>query len=73
MRKQAGDAPFIDQGCVVTRLPDMLVELIRNTNGTAAAFEQTRNQVVGVRDKIVSLAEGLIQKQLNSGQSGGME
>lgn len=45
VRDKAGDEPKVESACVVPRIPFMMIELIKNTNGTQAASEAVRNRM----------------------------
>lgn len=49
------------EDCLVSQLPGMLIELIKKTDGTAAAMESTRNEFVNKADMSNRILAGMGQ------------
>lgn len=46
---------FVKEDCIVNFIPTMLLDIIKNTNGTTAAVESHRNEDVKRQDHFLGL------------------
>lgn len=53
--KDEKQKPYLDEACVVTRLPTLMIELLGKTNQVAAAVESSRNETVKRQDAALAL------------------
>lgn len=53
--------------CILRQLPDMLIDLIKNTVGLQAATESFRNETVKRQDAFLSVIADTARKKLKAG------
>lgn len=50
--------------CAIVMVPDMLIDVIKNTNGTQAAVEHSRNESVKRQDALLGVFDTMRRKSL---------